>query len=137
MISRGLRNNNPGNIRRSKTHYKGEVRPSRDSEFKEFSSVAYGYRAMFTLLHSYSRRYGLNTIGLMLHRYAPPTENLTDGYIRFVAGRTGIAADSVVDTLNESDMIAIVAAMSEMENGIPAILSDVEQGWRLFVEDHP
>jgi hypothetical protein len=34
-------------------------------------------------------------------------------------------------------MIAIVAAMSEMENGTPAVLSDVELGWRLFVEDHP
>ena len=136
MISRGLRNNNPGNIRRSKTRYEGEVRPSRDREFKEFCSMAYGYRAMFTLLHSYERRYGLNTIRSMLTRYAPPTENFTDGYIRFVAMRTGIDADAAVDTLNERDMIAIVRAMSEIENGTPAILSDVEQGWSLFVEDH-
>ena len=55
--------------------------------------MAYGYRAMFTLLHSYERRYGLNTIRSMLTRYAPPTENFTDGYIRFVSVRTGIAAD--------------------------------------------
>ncbi len=136
MISRGLRNNNPGNIRRSKTRYEGEVRPSRDREFKEFCSMAYGYRAMFTLLHSYERRYGLSTIRSMLTRYAPPTENFTDGYIRFVSVRTGIAADAAIDTLNERDMIAIVRAMSEIENGTSAILSDVEQGWSLFVEDH-
>ncbi len=137
MISRGLRNNNPGNIRRSKTRYKGEVRPSRDAEFKEFCSMAYGYRAIFTLLHSYNRRYALTTIRAMLNRYAPPTENLTEGYIRFVAERTGIDANTSIDTLNERDMIAIVRAMSEVENGTPATLSDVEQGWRLFVEDHP
>lgn len=136
MISRGLRNNNPGNIRRSKTRYEGEVRPSRDREFKEFSSMAYGYRAMFVLLHSYNLRYGLNTIRSMLTRYAPPTENFTEGYIRFVARRTGIEADTPIDTRNERDMIAMVRAMSEIENGTSAILSEVEHGWELFIEDH-
>lgn len=135
MISRGLRNNNPGNIRRSKIRYEGEVRPSRDREFKEFSSMAYGYRAMFVLLHSYNRRYGLNSIRGMLNRYAPPTENFTEGYIRFVANRTGIDANTIIDTLCERDMVAIVRAMSEIENGTPAILEDVEQGWRLFIDD--
>ena len=38
-MSRGLDNRNPGNIRRSRTRYKGEVRPSRDAAFKEFESV--------------------------------------------------------------------------------------------------
>ena len=135
MISRGLRNNNPGNIRRSKIRYEGEVRPSRDREFKEFSSMAYGYRAMFVLLHSYNRRYGLNSIRGMLNRYAPPTENFTEGYIRFVANRTGVDANTIIDTLCERDMVAIVRAMSEIENGTPAILEDVEQGWRLFIDD--
>ena len=135
MISRGLRNNNPGNIRRSKIRYEGEVRPSRDREFKEFSSMAYGYRAMFVLLHSYNRRYGLNSIRGMLNRYAPPTENFTEGYIRFVANRTGIDANTIIDTLCERDMVAIVRAMSEIENGTPAILEDVEHGWRLFIDD--
>ena len=135
MISRGLRNNNPGNIRRSKIRYEGEVRPSRDREFKEFSSMAYGYRAMFVLLHSYNRRYGLNSIRGMLNRYAPPTENFTEGYIRFVASRTGIDANTIINTLCERDMVAIVRAMSEIENGTPAILEDVELGWKLFVED--
>ncbi len=72
----------------------------------------------------------------MLTRYAPPTENFTDGYIRFVAKRTGIDADTTIDTLNERDMIAIVKAMSEIENGTAATLSDVEQGWKLFIEYH-
>lgn len=97
--------------------------------------MAYGYRAMFVLLHSYNRRYGLNSIRGMLNRYAPPTENFTEGYIRFVANRTGIDANTIIDTLCERDMVAIVRAMSEIENGTPAILEDVEQGWRLFIDD--
>lgn len=132
-MSRGLRNNNPGNIRRSRVRYKGEVHPSRDPEFKEFSSVAYGYRAMFVLLDTYRSRYGLTTIRQMLNRYAPPEENFTEGYIRYVADYSGVLPDETVDTRDERDMIPIVAAMSKIENGVAALRDDVERGWELFV----
>lgn len=131
-MSRGLTNCNPGNIRQSKTHYKGERHPSRDSEFKEFESLAYGYRAMFVLLDTYSRRYGLCTIRQMLNRYAPPSENFTEGYIRFVSEKTGIAPDEIVNSRAARDMVPIVAAMSQIENGIPAVMADVHRGWELF-----
>lgn len=133
-MSRGLRNNNPGNIRRSSVRYKGEVRPSRDREFKEFESIEYGYRAIFVLLDTYRKRYGLNTIRTMLMRYAPPTENYTTTYIEFVARRTGIGADTPLNTQHMRDMVPIVAAMSEIENGVAANISQVEEGWRLFFE---
>ena len=132
-MSRGLRNNNPGNIRRSRVRYKGEVRPSRDPDFKEFSTMAYGYRAVFVLLDTYRSRYGLTTIRQMLNRYAPPTENFTEGYVRFVADYSGVMPDEVVDTRSEKDMIPIVAAMSKIENGVAANIADVERGWELFV----
>lgn len=132
-MSRGLRNNNPGNIRRSRVRYKGEVHPSRDPEFKEFSSVAYGYRAMFVLLDTYRSRYGLTTIRQMLNRYAPPEENFTEGYIRYVADYSGVLPDETVDTRDERDMIPIVAAMSKIENGVAALRDDVERGWELFI----
>ena len=112
--------------------YEGEVVPSRDIEFKEFRSMAYGYRAMFVLLDSYRSKYGLCTIRQMLGRYAPPTENFTEGYVRFVSSRTGIAPDEIVNTRAARDMIPIVAAMSQIENGVPAIISDIEEGWSLF-----
>ena len=133
-MSRGLTNCNPGNIRQSKTRYKGERHPSCDSEFKEFESMAYGYRAMFVLLDTYSRRYGLCTIRQMLNRYAPPSENFTEGYIRFVSQTTGIAPDEMLNTRDERDMVPVVAAMSQIENGIAAVMADVYLGWDLFVE---
>ena len=132
-MSRGLRNNNPGNIRRSRVRYKGEVRPSRDPDFKEFSTMAYGYRAVFVLLDTYRSRYGLTTIRQMLNRYAPPTENFTEGYVRFVADYAGVMPDEVIDPRSERDMIPIVAAMSKIENGVAANIEDVERGWELFV----
>ena len=135
-MSRGLRNNNPGNIRRSRVRYKGEVRPSRDPDFKEFSTMAYGYRAVFVLLDTYRSRYGLTTIRQMLNRYAPPTENFTEGYVRFVADYSGVMPDEVIDTRSERDMIPIVAAMSKIENGGAANIADVERGWALFMGEN-
>ena len=131
-MSRGLRNCNPGNIRQSRSNFKGEVRPSRDSAFKQFESMAYGYRAMFVLLNSYHKRYGLTTIREMISRWAPPSENFTEGYIRFVSERSGIDADAEVDSRSERDMVPIVAAMSEIENGTKAAMTDVYEGWKLF-----
>lgn len=89
-MSRGLKNCNPGNIRRSRGRYKGEVVPSRDPAFKQFESLAWGYRAIFVLLHTYRTRHGLRTIAEMIARWAPPSENRTDAYIRAVSDRTGI-----------------------------------------------
>ena len=94
--------------------------------------MAYGYRAMFVLLDSYSRRYGLCTIRQMLNRYAPPVENFTEGYIRFVSEKTGIAPDEIINTRADRDMVPVVAAMSQIENGVAAVMDDVHRGWELF-----
>lgn len=95
--------------------------------------MAYGYRAMFVLLDTYCRRYGLSTIRTMIARYAPPTENFTEAYVRFITRRTGIAPEEEIDTRSARDMIPIVAAMSEIENGVAAVREDVEAGWELFM----
>ena len=113
--------------------YRGEVVPGSDAEFKQFESMAYGYRAMFVLLDTYRRRYGLNTIRMMLNRYAPPEENFTEAYIRIVSQRTGIAPDQRINTLSARDMIPVVCAMSAVENGEEAVREDVERGWQLYV----
>lgn len=130
--SRGLRNNNPGNIRHSATGWQGEVAGD-DRSFKTFGSMAYGYRAMFVLLQTYQRKYRLNTIREIITRYAPPVENHTDNYIKRVSRSAGVAADSAISVADRDVMIPIVAAMSEVENGVPAVWVDVEAGWDLFV----
>ena len=109
-MSRGLANRNPGNIRQSKVRYKGEVQPSRDPAFKQFESLAWGYRAVFVLLHTYRVRHGLRTIRGMISRWAPPSENRTDAYIRAVAADTGIGPDEPLDTLDPATMIPLAAA---------------------------
>lgn len=134
-MSRGLRNRNPGNIRRSGVRYKGECSRSTDAEFRQFESVEWGYRAMFVLLHTYACRYGCRTLRDMISRYAPPSENDTEAYIRRVALSSHVGADEAIDTLDGNTMTCIVAAMSEVENGAKAVREDVVRGWQFFAED--
>lgn len=134
-MSRGLRNNNPGNIRRGGGHFKGERLPSLDPVFKQFETVEWGYRAMFVLLDNYRRRHGLQSIREMIRRWAPPIENDTERYIRFVARAASLDPDQAIDTRNRRVMVPIVAAMSRIENGVPAHLTEVEAGWLLFLKD--
>ena len=131
---RGLRNNNPGNIRISTQIYTGEKTPSTDTAFKQFQSMAYGYRAMFVVLTTYFKKYGLNTISKIINRWAPPNENNTANYIAKVSEWSGIPKDEVLSLTDGDKWIKIVAAMSRMENGVQAVFLDVENGFKLQTE---
>ncbi len=135
-MSRGLRNCNPGNIRISAVKYLGEVQPSQDTAFKQFSSIEWGYRAMFVLLYTYHRR-RLFTLREMINCYAPPIENHTENYIDFVAKQANCSADEHLNIFDREVMIPIVAAMSQIENGTPADKIKVTEGWRLFIQHKP
>ncbi len=127
-----MRNNNLLNIRISTDKFQGEVQPSQDKEFKQFETAAYGYRAAFRILRTYINNYGLNTIRKIISRFAPANENHTENYIRVVSERSGIPADDPVYADSREMMIRIVAAMSFVENGVEAKMSDVIQGWELL-----
>ena len=136
ILPRGLRNNNAGNIRHSKTHYLGEVVPSSDRAFKQFKTMAWGYRAVFVLLDSYFRK-GLVTLRQMITRYAPPNENDTESYIRHVALNAVVDPDAQLDVNDRNVMVLVVSAISKVENGIPADIDDVVEGWELFMKHRP
>ena len=135
QLPRGLRNCNPGNIRKNNIVYAGEIVPSKDEAFKQFTTMAYGYRAMFVVLYTYQHRYGLDTIEKMITRYAPANENHTEAYIEAVAERSGVSSHGRITATNGDVMMPIVAAMSAVENGVEAKMHDVEAGWKLFISD--
>lgn len=132
ILPRGLRNNNPGNIRINNDLFQGEIRPSRDKSFKQFDTMAYGYRAVFKVLLNYYKNYKLDTIRKMIVRWAPENENDTEVYVKAVSDYAGIPADDPIDITDREQMIRIVAAMSRIENGIEADMSDVIAGWNLL-----
>lgn len=130
--TRGMRNNNPCNIRISTDVFQGEVRPSGDKAFKQFETMAYGYRAAFRILKTYINNYKCDTIRKIISRWAPANENHTENYIRTVSERSGIPENDTVYADNREMMIRIVAAMSFVENGWEAEMSDVIRGWELL-----
>ena len=130
-ISRGLRNNNPLNIRRNSTKWKGLADRQPDAEFFSFTHACWGYRAAFITLRNYFLRHSLKSLRCWIHRWAPPVENDTDAYVRFVASKSKVDADAELCIDDAPLMQRIVSAMSQMENGVPAVRADVEKGWQL------
>lgn len=128
MTTRGIRNNNPLNIRKG-NNWVGEVKGN-DASFETFQSMAYGYRAAIIILHKYYTDYGCNTIGKIISRWAPKNENNTRNYIATVSRRTKIPQGAKI-SWSESTICAIVSAMAFVENGIQANSNDVLEGWKL------
>ena len=133
---RGVRNCNPGNIRKNGDLFQGEI-DSTDPDFKQFRSMAYGYRAIFKILRTYKNNYSLNTLEQMIYRWAPPSDNnKTEVYVDFVAKRAGIDRKDIVDVSNMTAMCRIVEAMAIMECGgetgwVPD-MNEVMDGWTLL-----
>lgn len=135
MKPRGLRNNNPGNIRNSDaTDWKGEVNPSdkKDSAFEEFQTMAHGYRALIKLLQNYRKYHGCRTIRDFIRRWAPRTENNTSAYILTVCRQMKVKPDYVPDVNDKETMCAFASAISLVENGVGAVSSEVEAGWKML-----
>jgi len=132
-MTRGLTNNNPGNVRISKTKWQGEILRSTDKSFKQFSSMAYGYRALIKLLQNYQKLYHCKTVPDFIKRWAPNNENDTTAYIRSVCKQMQIPTTHVINVNDKATMVAFASAISYQENGIKANRSDVEEGWDLLI----
>ena len=99
-----------------------------DKCFVQFESMALGLRAAFCLLRSYSRR-GLETPAEIVARWAPSTENNTEGYIRNVCRLTGYDPSQ---RLSVADWPRLVWAMARVECGEEVPMEQVMQGFELF-----
>lgn len=110
----GYRINNPLNIRYSTANnWKGQQ--GEQSGFCVFDTPENGLRAAMVNLKSY-RKKGVVTIGDIISRWAPPTENNTQNYIDFVCKKLGVSASYEVEQ-TESEYIALLQAMCIMEIG--------------------
>lgn len=83
MEKRGIRNNNPGNIRRG-GHWMGLSETQTDPDFCQFTSNMWGMRAMIIIIRTYVCRYNLRYVKDIISRWAPTNENNTAAYVKFV-----------------------------------------------------
>lgn len=119
QLPRGIRNNNPGNIRHG-ANWLG-LKPNgrnMDSAFCVFTAPVYGIRALAKVLINYKRIHGLNTVRQIVNRYAPPNENQTTAYIQSVAKQLGVYPDTVIDIEERGVLTVFIKAVIRMENGI-------------------
>ncbi|HDZ3463817.1 TPA: structural protein [Pseudomonas aeruginosa] len=115
---RGIRNFNPGNIRHAKgTRWQGMSANQNDSAFVQFTGPQWGIRAIARTLITYQDKHALRTIRQIISRWAPPSENNTESYIRQVAARVGAAPDARIDVYDYRTMRTLVEAIVRHENG--------------------
>ena len=129
-MTRGFRNCNPLNVRRvAGTIWKGQRDEQTDNAFVQFNTMEWGLRAAFVLLHIYATKYGANCIRDIISKWAPPTENNTEQYIKNVCNWTGFGG---LQKLTESDWPSLVQAMGRQECG--ALLGEelIMRGFYLY-----
>lgn len=114
MATRGIRNNNIGNIRVSKDQWEGAT--GDDGAFVTFDTPDSGVRALAKNLMSYGRQ-GYDSIEKIINRWAPPSENDTQSYIDSVVAATGIPATQSIDLTNPDVLASLSEAIGFHETG--------------------
>lgn len=122
-LPRGIRNNNPLNIRKG-ARWRGLRDFATDKEFCEFQTMAFGFRAAFRTLITYYTKHDCKTLIDIINRWAPPQENDTFSYINNVRLKAGVF--SKYTTLPDPRLKynwpiwrRIIMAMASVENGLP------------------
>lgn len=137
-ITRGVRNNNPGNIRHGKANWQGKAADQPDKSFVKFTEPRYGIRAIaVTLITYHDKRVAedgtqIDTITDVIRRWAPAIENDTDAYIAYVGNRHPKGALGQLDLHRYEDLFPLVEAIIAFENAGHKYPKDVvDAGLRL------
>lgn len=116
FIPRGIRNNNPGNIKKNDVEWDGLSAIQTDNTFFQFNDPIYGIRALTKILLTYRHKHNLKNVWAIINRYAPPSENDTEAYKNFVTKKTGLNMLEEIDNSVEA-YLPVVKAIILMENG--------------------
>jgi hypothetical protein len=113
--ARGIRNNNPGNIRHG-SQWMGLATQQTDKDFAQFIHMRYGIRALIKLLRTYRSKHKLTTVRGIIGRWAPPNENDTNAYVQAVARALSVSPDAdIPETPFAYEILA--RAIAAHENG--------------------
>lgn len=117
-IPRGIRNCNPGNLRKGAPWQGLDVKQqATDPDFAQFVDPSWGIRALAVTLISYYDKHGIDSIDGIVRRWAPPNENDTESYILNVSADAGIASWNTLNLHSYNDLRPVVEAMIKHENG--------------------
>ncbi|HHZ8505643.1 TPA: structural protein [Morganella morganii] len=144
-MSRGIRNNNPGNIDYSpRNKWLGELPFNAviEPRHSRFTAPEYGIRALFKLLRTYSKYPGkpgvgcenIDTVEEIIERWAPPKDrNNTEGYITRVCKETGFGRRDCLDVYDKQTAFRLAKAIIQVENASQPYADAIfEQAWSLL-----
>lgn len=121
---RGIRNNNPGNIRHG-DKWQGLADKQTDAAFCVFKAPEWGIRALVKILRNYQTKHGLKTVESIINRFAPQIENDTSSYILSVCQVLDVKPRDVIDVFEPGIMINLLKAIIRHENGIQPYSDEV------------
>jgi hypothetical protein len=145
-LPRGIRSNNPGNIRVGDP-WQGLMprdqmndAQKREKEFCVFSEPKWGIRALCRLLIAYKDKHKLDTVRGIITRWAPPkgkvgsktyTQN-TEAYIAQVSVALGVSDLTKIDVYQYDIAKPLAKAIIKHENGVQPYDDDtINEGIRL------
>lgn len=112
-LPRGIRNNNPGNIKYDGTAWQGS--DGDDGTFVIFVDMGWGCRALSQSLANMEKS-GLVTISQIINQWAPGSENNTQAYINAVCTDMGIGPDDNLP-MDQGTLAMLMRAIINHENG--------------------
>ena len=135
-LPRGIRNKNPGNIKLG-TDWDGLAAEQTDPTFCIFGEAVMGIRALMRILLTYRFTHNKKNIDSIIRRWAPPSENDTEAYIKFVAKRMEIEPMDDIDNSIEA-YLPLVKSIIQMENGMQPYDDElIVEGMYKAWEGHP
>ena len=126
LLPRGIRNNNPGNLKYTATDkWQGLANPPSDGTFFVFQDPVYGIRAMARTLIAYQDKDGCHTLGDVkkadgtiqkgfISRYS---DTDVASYISSVAAYMQITPSAIIDVHHYSTLRPMIEAQIQVENG--------------------
>lgn len=132
-IPRGLRNNNPLNIRISSTPWQGKVIENTDGAFEQFTSLEYGLRAAMVNIRTIIKRDHVDTIYGIINKWAPERDgNNTKAYIEFVCNKIQLAQGTRIAYNDKNYICMLVWAMAMVECGQEVSMGKILNAWALI-----
>ena len=123
-LPRGIRNNNPGNIKFDGMAWQGLDQPRHDGTFCRFKSPAFGLRAMIRILITYQDKRravdgsAIDTVREIIERWAPPSDNNpTESYINKICKDLEVDEDEIIDIHDYQVARPLLQGIVEFENG--------------------
>ena len=116
MVPLGIRNSNPGNLRQSAAAWAGKL-PADKSGFERFSTLDLGIRASVSNIKTAIVKHKCDTVRKLIYRWAPPSENNTEAYVKAVSKQAIISPDAKINVEDVDIISRIALAVFNHENG--------------------